>query len=174
MPILDGQVVWTGSTNWSDNDIGENHNNAVAFTSSEVAQVFQHDFDQMFGGKFGSAKTASPTTTLTYNGSPLEIYFSPQDNALDQIIAEVNAAQTSIDFAIFFFTDDGLRDALLAAKARGVAVRGVFDELGAANASSDDEALCAGGVQVRIEQTAREDAQQADGARRRRAPTRAL
>ncbi|MFN8463999.1 MAG: phospholipase D-like domain-containing protein [Caldilineaceae bacterium] len=151
--VIDGEVIWTGSTNWSASDVGENHNNGVAFTSSEVAQVYQHDFDQMFGGQFGSAKTASPTTTVTYNGIPLEIYFSPQDNALDQVIAEVNAAQTSIDFAIFFFTDDALCDALLAAAARGVAVRGVFDELGAANASSDDEALCAGGVKVRIEQT---------------------
>jgi len=35
----------------------------------------------------------------------------------------------------------------------GAAVRGVFDELGATNAVSDDKALCAGGMQVRIEQT---------------------
>ena len=33
-------------------------------------------------------------------------------------------------------------------------IRGIFDELGAANASSDDEALCAAGVPVRVEQTA--------------------
>lgn len=32
-------------------------------------------------------------------------------------------------------------------------MRGVFDELGAANASSDDEAQCAAGVPVRVEQT---------------------
>lgn len=151
--IVDRQLVWTGSTNWSAGDIGTNHNNGIAFSSAAVAGVFQYDFDQMLGGKFGSAKTASPATTLPYNGSPLEIYFSPQDHALDQVIAEVNEAQTSIDFAIFFFTDDGLRDALLAAVSRGVAVRGIFDEVGAANASSDDKALCAGGAQVRIENT---------------------
>jgi phosphatidylserine/phosphatidylglycerophosphate/cardiolipin synthase-like enzyme len=151
--VIDGRTVWTGSTNWSDNDLTHNHNNALVFDSPEVAAVYAHDFDQMFGGAFGEAKTASPTTALTYAGNPLEVYFSPQDNALDQVVAEVDAAQSSIDFAIFFFTDDRLRDALLAAKARGVVVRGLFDELGAANASSDDEALCAGGIAVKIEQT---------------------
>lgn len=82
--IIDGQMVWTGSTNWSENDIAENHNNSLLFTSQEVAQVYQNDFDQMFGGRFGSAKTASPVTSLTYDGSPLEVYFSPEDHALDQ------------------------------------------------------------------------------------------
>jgi phosphatidylserine/phosphatidylglycerophosphate/cardiolipin synthase-like enzyme len=133
--IVDGEIVWTGSTNWSENDLVENHNNAIVFDSPAVAQVFLHDFDQMFSGKFGEAKTTSPTTTLTYAGRPLEIYFSPQDNALAEVVAEVNAAQSSIDFAIFFFTDDRLRDALIAAHGRGVRIRGIFDELGAGNAS---------------------------------------
>lgn len=101
----------------------------------------------------GVPRPPPPTTTLTYDGSPLEVYFSPQDNALDQVIAEVDAAQSSIDFAIFFFTDDRLRDALIAADARGVQVRGVFDELGGGNASSDDEALCEAGVPVGFEDT---------------------
>lgn len=151
--IIDGQVVWTGSTNWSENDIAENHNNAVVFTSTAAAEIYQRDFDQMFEGNFGSAKTPSPVTSLLYDGTPLEVYFSPQDGALQHVIAAVNAAQTSIDFAIFFFTDDDLRDALVAANARGVRVRGIFDALGATNASSDDEALCTAGVAIRIEQT---------------------
>ena len=151
--IIDGQAVWTGSTNWSENDITQNHNNAVVFTSAAVAAVYQHDFDQMWAGRFGEAKTASPVTALTYDGSPLEVYFSPQDGALDQVIAEVNAAQTSIDFAIFFFTDDRLANALIAAYGRGVQVRGLFDELGAGSAGRERETLCEAGVAVAIENT---------------------
>jgi hypothetical protein len=71
-----------------------------------------------------------------------------------QVIAEVEAAQTSIDFAIFFFTEDALADALIAAHQRGVVIRGLWDALGAGNASSDDEALCAAGIPVKIEETA--------------------
>ena len=151
--IVDGVTVWTGSTNFSDSDITRNHNNAIVFAGRPVADLFQNDFDQMAAGRFGSAKSASLTTTLTYNGRPLEVYFSPQDNAMAQVIAEVEAAATSIDFAIFFFTEDALRDALIAAKNRGVAIRGLWDVLGAGNGSSDDEALCAAGVAIKIEDT---------------------
>lgn len=151
--IIDHQSVWTGSTNLSDNDLTLNHNNSIVFTSAQVANVFQHDFDQMIAGNFGSNKTASLTTTLTYNGFPLELYFSPQDNAMSQVISEVEAATSSIDFAIFFFTEDALRDALMAAHNRGVAVRGLWDALGAGNGSSDDEALCAAGIPIKIENT---------------------
>ena len=107
----------------------------------------------MVAGAFGLQKTASLTTHLMYNGSPLEIYFSPQDGSLAQVIAQVDAAQSTIDFAIFFFTEDALHDALIAAHARGVRIRGLWDELGAANGSSDDEALCAAGISLKIEDT---------------------
>ena len=152
--IFDRHSVWTGSTNLSDNDFTLNHNNSIALHSAELAAVYQHDFDQMAAGRFGSQKTASPTSTVAYQGIPVELYFSPQDGAMAQVVSEVQAAQTSIDFAIFFFTEDTLRDALIDAKNRGVAIRGLWDALGAGNASSDDEALCAAGIPVKIENTA--------------------
>jgi phosphatidylserine/phosphatidylglycerophosphate/cardiolipin synthase-like enzyme len=152
--ILDGQSVWTGSANFTAADLTSNHNNALLLASPAVAGIFQHDFDQLWARRFGTAKSASPTTATTYNGYPLHIYFSPQDAALDRILAAVNGAQASIDFAILQFKDDALRDALLAAQARGVRVRGLFDAGSADDAESDDEALCTGSVAVKIEATA--------------------
>lgn len=151
--VFDGAAVWTGSTNLSVNDLTRNHNNALFFESVELAQVYQQDFGQMFAGQFAGVKTPSPTTTVDYAGTPVEIYFSPQDDPMQSVIAAVNGAQTTIDFAIFYFTDDALADALLAAHARGVRVRGLWDRLGAGNAFSEDERLCAGGVPVKIEDT---------------------
>ena len=151
--IIDRQAVWTGSTNLSDNDITLNHNNAIFFAGAEIASLYQTDFDQMFSGRFGNQKTPSPVTNVSYNGISVEVYFSPQDEAMAELIAEVEAAQTSIDFAIFFFTEDALRDALIAAHNRGVRVRGLWDVLGAGNASSDDEALCAAGIPIKLENT---------------------
>ncbi|MCB0055152.1 MAG: hypothetical protein KDE24_36985, partial [Caldilinea sp.] len=115
----------------SDNDFTLNHNNSILFRGADVAAVYQADFDQMVAGKFGMQKTASLTTTIAYHGLPVELYFSPQDGAMAQVISEVAAAETSIDFAIFFFTEDALRDALIDAKNRGVAIRGLWDALGA-------------------------------------------
>lgn len=151
--ILDGQRVWTGSTNFTTADLTRNHNNALLLTSPEVALIYQRDFDQLFAKRFGALKSASPITQTTYGGYPLEIYFSPQDAALDRIIGEVNAAQRSIDFAVLQLQDDGLRDALLAAQARGVKLRGLLDAGSADDSDSDDEALCSAGAPIRIEGT---------------------
>lgn len=150
--VFDGTIVWTGSTNITDNGFTKNHNNSLIFNSAEIATIFTDQFEQMFvNGNFSTAKSPSSTTSLTYGDIPLEIYFSPKDDALDEVIAEVNAAQESIYFSIFFFTSDGLRDALIAAHQRGVTIRGVWDLLGASNSYSDDEALCAAGIPIKIE-----------------------
>lgn len=151
--VFDGAAVWTGSTNLSVNDLPRNHNNAIFFESVEMAQVYRYDFEQMFAGKFAGQKTPSLTTTVDYQGTPVDIYFSPQDDAMSRLIAAVDAAQVTIDFAIFYFTDDALADALLAAQARGVRVRGLWDRLGAGNAFSEDERLCAGGMAIKVEDT---------------------
>lgn len=151
--ILDGQKVWTGSANLTTDDLTQNHNNSLLLTSADVAQMFQNDFNQLVAQRFGLTKTASPITQTTYNNHLLEALFSPQDAALDKIIAEVNAAQTAIDFSILQLKDDALRDALLAAQARGVQVRGLLDADSAEDSDSDDEALCAGGVSLKIEGT---------------------
>jgi hypothetical protein len=115
--------------------------------------LYQHDFDQMWSGLFSVHKSISPITTITYNGLPLGVYFSPEDEAMAEILSVVNNAQHSIDFTIFFFTNDDLRDALIAAHERGVQIRGVWDLLGAASPFSDDEALCAQGIALKIEDT---------------------
>lgn len=151
--VIDGEIVWSGSTNLSDNGFTKNHNNAIVFTSTVLADIYQADFEQMWAGNFSTSKTASVSSTVDYEGIPLEIYFSPKDDAIDEVIAEVNAATTSVEFAIFFFTDDDLRDALIAAHNRGVEIRGLWDLLGASNGYSDDEALCDAGIPIKIEDT---------------------
>ena len=93
--IVDGAAVWTGSTNMSDNGFTKNHNNAVWIDSSALAALYQADFDQMWAGNFSTNKTAAATTALTVDGVATELYFSPKDDALDALIAEVAAAQES-------------------------------------------------------------------------------
>lgn len=150
--IFDGAILWSGSTNITDNGFTKNHNNSLFFTSTEMADIFIEQFEQMYvDNNFSTAKTASPVTAVTYNSIPIEIYFSPKDDAMDEVVAEVNNAQESIYFSIFFFTDDDLRDAMIAAHNRGVTIRGVWDLLGASNAFSDDEALCDAGIPIKIE-----------------------
>ncbi len=53
--------------------------------------------------------------------------FSPNGAVRTRIISEINKAQSSIDIAIYNFTTDEIRDALVAARNRGVAIRIVAD-----------------------------------------------
>ena len=64
---------------------------------------------------------------------------------------ELADAEESVHFAMFFFTDDLLSDQLAALAESGVAVYGLFDQLGEAGNGSDADALCAAGVQIGVE-----------------------
>jgi phosphatidylserine/phosphatidylglycerophosphate/cardiolipin synthase-like enzyme len=149
--IIDGELVWAGSTNMSNTGFTFNHNNSVVMTSTVLADIYTLEFEEMVGGKFGTAKTDNTPHSLDYNGIPVEVYFSPTDGAMDQVIAQVNAAAESIHFSIFFFTDNNLRDAMLARAQHGVTISGIWDLLGASNLYSEDEALCDAGVPIKIE-----------------------
>ncbi len=150
--VIDGEIIWTGSTNLTDNGFTYNHNNSLVFTSTLLAEIYTVEFDEMFvEGLFGTAKTDNTTHTLSVDAVPLRIYFSPSDAALGEVIDEVNAAAESIHFGIFFFTDDTLREALIARHQAGITVTGVWDLLGAANPASEDELLCLAGIPIKIE-----------------------
>lgn len=132
--IIDDQKVWMGSANVTDTDNANNYNNTILWESSSLANIYKTDFEEMFVyGQF--TKTASPSTPdqqkVTVNTSsgsiPVEVYFAPEDNPIQQLINIVNNAQHNVYFDYFSFTDDNLRTALINAKNRGVNVEGIFD-----------------------------------------------
>lgn len=84
--VIDGELVWTGSANMSNTAFSYNHEKALVLTSTLLADIYTTEFEEMFvDGRFGTAKTDNVTHTITYNGIPLEIYFSPSDGALAEI-----------------------------------------------------------------------------------------
>lgn len=150
--IIDGETVWSGSTNITDNGFTFNHNNCLVFTSTLLADIYTQEFEEMFvSGLFGTNKPANVTHTIDYDGVPVEIYFSPSDNAIDEVLAEVNAATSDIRFATFFFTDDVLSQLMIEKAEAGVDIAGVWDKLGAGNIFSEDETLCNAGIPIKIE-----------------------
>jgi phosphatidylserine/phosphatidylglycerophosphate/cardiolipin synthase-like enzyme len=149
--VFDETVIWTGSTNITDRGFTVNHNNSLVLTSTLLADIYAIEFEQMFAGSFSNAKSEIVTTTLDYNGRPLQVYFSPKGNAIDPIITEVAAAEDSIYFSIFFFTSSDLAQAMIERRQAGLEIRGVWDLLGAASPFSQDEALCDGGIPIKIE-----------------------
>jgi hypothetical protein len=86
------------------------------------------------------------------DGTVVKTYFSPTDHARDNaVLPLVEGATTTLDIAMFYFTSQEIADAILAARARGVAVRMILDAGGASNAYSKHPLLCAAGIAVKSE-----------------------
>ncbi|MEL6343369.1 MAG: phospholipase D-like domain-containing protein [Myxococcota bacterium] len=79
-----------------------------------------------------------------------QVWFSPDASLTDQLVGEMNAAANTLDVAIYTFTSEPIRDAMIDAGTRGVTVRAVIDssEFGAVNDSIARD-LDAANVQVR-------------------------
>jgi hypothetical protein len=67
--------------------------------------------------------------------------FSPAGGVRNRLVAEINRAQSTIDIAIYSFTADAIRDALIAAKSRGVVIRIIADKDQADEAGGEIAAL---------------------------------
>jgi hypothetical protein len=73
--------------------------------------------------------------------APISALFSPNGGVRARIISEISKAISSVDIAIYSFTADEIRDALIAAKNRGVAIRIIADASQATGQGSDIAAL---------------------------------
>ncbi|VVB75612.1 Cardiolipin synthase [uncultured archaeon] len=82
------------------------------------------------------------------NVNSVEVFFCPQDACADKMIQHIDLAKDSIYVAIYSFTHDGIAQALVRAKERGVDVRVVFDYDQSKISASDDELLQAAGILI--------------------------
>ena len=152
--VVDGQTVWTGSTNWTDTGFTLNANNSIVITDTILAAVYTTEFTEMWNGSFQGTKTDNTAHLFNYNGIRLESYFSPTDLVAFEVWDELAQADETIHFAMFFWTDALLTNRVIERLEGGVAVSGMFDQLGEANGSSGDEAMCAAGARIGIESSA--------------------
>lgn len=147
--IVDGAVVWTGSWNATTNDLYRNNNNMLRFASRQIAADYTQEFEQMFGGRFGTAKAGgAPYPRARVGAASVEVYFSPQDGVAKHVLQRLQDAKRSIHFMAFSYTADAIADAMIAGKRAGLTVRGVFESNNAGGAGADFGRLKAGGVDV--------------------------
>ncbi len=151
--VVDGQSVWTGSTNWTETGTTMNNNHAMLLTSTDLADRYTDEFEQMFFGDFGSDKQESDehSAIALDSGGTAQVWFSPQDEPVDELLSAIAAAESEIYFMIFSFTRDDVVEALVDAQARGVNVLGIFDESQARMSYSVDEDLADAGIPVYID-----------------------
>ncbi len=106
--ILDDRFVFVGTGNISRSEFVFNNNNWLWFDSMPLATAFTEEFNQMFeSARFSAAKLPleSPNT-FQIGDTEVEVWFSPQDDAMGKILEELKKVHTSIHFTIFAFTKD--------------------------------------------------------------------
>ncbi len=136
--VVDGEWVWTGSTNLSNTGTGGYNANVVAeISSTEVAKLYQGEFEQMFSlGKYHTLKEKNEQATdrvALSGGNELEILFSPQAKPMKRVVELIANAKDSINVTIFFLTQKEITRQLIKAHRRGVAIRIILDATAAKN-----------------------------------------
>jgi phosphatidylserine/phosphatidylglycerophosphate/cardiolipin synthase-like enzyme len=148
--IFDGQTAWTGSTNITVSGIFQQNNNAIVLHSPQVAAIYEREFQEMWNGQFGpKSPSTADQQSVTINGTPIQIYFSPEDKVLDRMIAKVVGAQKNIRFLAFSFTDYPLAKAMIDRHAAGVDVAGVYEKTGSETEGAEMKTFYCAHVPVR-------------------------
>jgi phosphatidylserine/phosphatidylglycerophosphate/cardiolipin synthase-like enzyme len=148
--IFDQQVTWTGSTNITVNGIFKQNNNVLVIRSPEIAAIFEREFQEMWSGQFGPrASSTLNNQWAILDGTPIQVLFSAEDNAVSNLIALVTDAQTSIRFLTFSFTDYPLAQAMIDRSKTGVDVKGVFETFGSSGTRSELKTFWCAGVPAR-------------------------
>ncbi len=135
----DARII-TGSTNWTNNNIGGDFNNVVIIQDQALARAYQLEFEEMWGGSgpqpgvFGSVagdqKADNTPHLFNINGTMVELYFSPSDNVSFRMEEAIRSADSMIDFALLTFTFNDLGTAILDKHNEGIDVRGIIENSG--------------------------------------------
>jgi phosphatidylserine/phosphatidylglycerophosphate/cardiolipin synthase-like enzyme len=146
--VADGRLLWAGSYNWTR--AADDMHLENVFLSDDAHRIAgyqgywrwmwdqsrpaaQKPPDAETGPEPPGAPPEDASRPVSFNGTALPAYaFGPRGPAEPWLAAAVGAARRSVDVAMFSFTSPELRDALAAARARGVKVRLLFDARNAA------------------------------------------
>lgn len=152
--IFDGKKVLTGSMNFSRTGLsGFNANSIVIINSVHIAELYKKEFEQMLSGKFHTNKQPSEyNKNIQLGTSIVSVYFSPQDKAISrEIVPLINKAEKYIYIPTFVLTHQGMADALINAKKRGVDVKIIIDGTSSTQLHTKHHTLRTAGVPVKVE-----------------------
>ena len=117
--VVDDKIVWSGSSNYTEEGFYKNNENNIRIVDKDLARVYSDEFDMIV------AKNQSEHLYISPN---LKAYFSPRGGIESKLISLIKDANESVEFLIFSFTSQNVANAMIAAKDRGIEVKGVFDK----------------------------------------------
>jgi len=128
--VIDRSEVWLGSMNFTDSGTYEDNNNLIRIHSTQMAENFIKEFEEMFvENSFGeNVVPETPHPVVTINETRIDVLFSPDDGVLSALIPLLNSAEQSIHFLAFSFTSNELGDIIRAKADSGLTIAGVMDK----------------------------------------------
>lgn len=133
-------LVWTGSTNLTDDQINKDANNVIIIQDQSLARGYKIEFEEMWGShgavadaakaKFGFNKKNNTPHEYVINGKRVESYFSPTDGVNAKIVNVVNTANHDLSIAIMVLTRTEIANPIVARKNAGVAVNMISNSEG--------------------------------------------
>lgn len=117
--VVDDRFVVVATSNFSTSDMRQNSNNFIFMDSPPIAADFTTEFEQMFEGRFGNMKEEVPNPRAYQIGdTEVEVWFSPNEDAIGRMNEYVDAARDSLRFTIFAFTKDQIGSSYVAKQAQ--------------------------------------------------------
>lgn len=89
--------------------------------------------------------------TMNVFAGNIGVYFSPSGGCDQALVLALNACVKTADLAIYSINHPDVRDAILSASKRGIAIRMVCDATEAAGKNSATKALLAAGIPLHIQ-----------------------
>ena len=133
----DVPLVWTGSANFTKEQIESDANNVIIVQDQSLAKTYTIEFDEMWGGngsqpepanaKFGNQKTDNTPHEFLINGDRVECYFSPSDGVNQQIIHALESANNSVDIATMLITRTDIAETIRSLSEAGVVFHVITD-----------------------------------------------
>jgi len=152
--IIDRAEVWTGSANFTVSGFYRDNNNLLRLRAPKVVSDYLTEFEEMFTAhRFGpDSLVNTPYPAFFVNGTPVEVYFAPEDDIAARLMNLIQNTHETIYFLAYSFTSDVLGEAIRERAAAGVTVAGVLDaDQATTNEGTEYEAFVQAGLDVRLD-----------------------
>lgn len=130
--VRDRSAILTGSTNFTDTGVKNNLNHIVIIRDKKIADIYAREFREISRGKFGKHNEGRDEVPLqkTISGIPIKVLFAPDHNPEMEIMKQMSKGKSTIDFAIFTFSQSsGIDDVMIALSNGGLAIQGALDAM---------------------------------------------
>lgn len=127
--VIDNRLLWTGSMNFTPNDVYRNNNNMLRVAIPELITNYNARFERLYQMRNENAPGKQVPNPKISLGDEVTIsnYFSPTGGTQKAILDRLKAAKKNIRVTSFTFTDTAMADVLKAQAKANIAVQGIFE-----------------------------------------------